>query len=120
MRSRLVLLMLPLLLAAAPLVQAQRGGGRPIDPAMVEADRQVMGEIRHNSKVMENVEYLLDVIGPRLTGSENLKRASDWTLERFREYGLSNTHLEEWKSGTAWTRGTAEARIIGPTARPLT
>src|SRR5689334_18899103 len=34
------------------------------------------------SHVMETLSYLTDVIGPRLTGSPNLKRANEWTREK--------------------------------------
>src|SRR5207248_723940 len=78
----------------------------------------IMGEIRHNSQLMENLEYLCDMIGPRLTGSEKLKRANDWTLQRFREYGLS-AHLERWTMPLGWSRGTATARVVEPNTLPL-
>lgn len=60
----------------------------------VAADRQILTEIADHSEQMQNLEYLTTRIGPRLTGSEGLKRANEWTAERFRGYGLSNVHLE--------------------------
>src|SRR4051794_16062254 len=35
-----------------------------------------------HSQVMETLTYLSDVIGPRLTGSPNLKRANEWTRQK--------------------------------------
>jgi Zn-dependent M28 family amino/carboxypeptidase len=69
---------------------------------------------------MENLEYLSDEIGPRLTGSPQLKQANDWTAAKFREYGLTNVHLEPWTIAHSWARGTAHARIVSPTGHPLT
>jgi carboxypeptidase Q len=84
------------------------------------ADAQILGEIRERSEVMQNLEYLSDMIGPRLTGSPQLKQANDWTAETLRRYGLVNVHLEAWPIAHSWTRGTASARIVAPVSHPLT
>src|SRR5215471_7736987 len=83
-------------------------------------DAQIIGEIRDHSELMDNLEYLSDRVGPRLTGSPRLKQANDWTAEMFKKYGLTNVHLEAYTIPHAWTRGRAEARIISPTEHPLT
>ena len=84
------------------------------------ADVQIISEIKDHSELMDNLEYLSDRIGPRLTGSSQLKQANDWTAEMFRKYGLTNVHLEPYTIPHAWTRGTAKARIIAPAEHPLT
>jgi carboxypeptidase Q len=84
------------------------------------ADAQILAQVREQSELMPNLEYLSDNIGPRLTGSAQLKQANDWTADLFRKYGLSNVHLEPWIIAHSWTRGTASARIIAPTEHPLT
>jgi carboxypeptidase Q len=87
---------------------------------MTAADAQILAQIREHSELMPNLEYLSDNIGPRLTGSAQLKQANDWTADLFRKYGLSNVHLEAWTIAHSWTRGTASARIIAPAEHPLT
>src|SRR5882724_5483009 len=84
------------------------------------ADGKILSEIHDHSELMDNLEYLSDEIGPRLTGSPQLKRASDWTAEMFKKYGLTNVHLETYSIPHAWERGKANARIIAPTEHPLT
>jgi len=84
------------------------------------ADAKILSEIREHSELMENLEYLSDEIGPRLTGSPQLKRANDWTADTFKKYGLTNVHLEAYSIPHAWERGKASARIIAPTEHPLT
>jgi len=84
------------------------------------ADGKILSEIREHSELMENLEYLSDEIGPRLTGSAQLKRANEWTVELFKKYGLTNVHLEAYSIPHAWERGKASARIIAPTEHPLT
>src|SRR6202158_6173838 len=88
--------------------------------AFAAEDAQILSEIRDHSQAMENLEYLSDEIGPRLTGSPQLKQANDWTAAKFREYGLTNVHLEPWTIAHSWTRGTAQARIVSPAGHPLT
>ena len=63
---------------------------------------------------MANIEYLCDMIGPRLTGSPNLTRANQWTRDKFQQYGLANSHLEPWMIERAWIRGEARGRVIVP------
>ncbi|HLK04547.1 MAG TPA: hypothetical protein VKT53_08915, partial [Candidatus Acidoferrum sp.] len=84
------------------------------------ADAKILAEISDHSEAAQNLEYISDNIGPRLTGSPQLKTANDWTAEKFKQYGLTNVHLESWKIGHAWTRGSAKARIVAPTEHPLT
>src|ERR1700693_6614065 len=81
-----------LVLAAVRAGAARTAGDKP--SAFAAADAQILGEIRDHSELMENLEYLSDEIGPRLTGSPQLKRASDWTAEIFKKCGLHRGHLE--------------------------
>src|SRR5439155_986768 len=63
-------------------------------------------------------KYLSDVIGPRLTGSAAARRANDWTLERFKAYGL-DARLEPWQFGGTWTRGPMRVRMTAPRAHDV-
>ena len=83
-------------------------------------DAQILKEIHEHSEAMENLEHLSDAIGPRVTGSAQLKQANEWTAEMFRKYGLTNVHLEPWTIAHSWTRGAARGRILKPTEHPLT
>ena len=72
------------------------------------------------SQVMETLSYLSDVIGPRLTGSPNMKRANDWTRDQLTRWGLQNAHLEEWGPfGRGWVLKSFSAEVIEPQAIPL-
>ena len=88
------------------------------DP-VVAVDRRILTEIAEHSEQMENLRYLTDEIGPRLTGTENLKRANDWTAERFRAYGLSNVHQECYAIPHSWRRGTVRADVVAPSIQRL-
>lgn len=74
----------------------------------------------NHSHTMDTVAYLTDVIGPRLTGSPNLKRAQAFARDRLREWGLSNAHLEPWGPfGRGWSLEGFSASMISPEFSPL-
>src|SRR5437870_13905044 len=81
----------------------------PSSDSVVAADRQILTEIKEHSELMANLEYLSDMIGPRLTGTEKMSQASRWTAEMFRKYGLQNVHLEPWTIARAWYREIGRA-----------
>src|SRR2546429_6144085 len=114
---------IPVCVAVLVLAGVRVGSAKPAADdasAFAAADAQILSEIREHSQAMDNLEYLSDEIGPRLTGSPQLKQANDWTAAKFRQYGLTNVHLEPWTITHSWTRGTAHARIVTPTEHPLT
>jgi len=113
---------LVVLMAALALGWSQMAGQQEqtaTDPVL-EADHKILAEIRDNNELMANLEYLSDMIGPRLTGTKQMNQASRWTLEMFNKYGLANAHLESWTIGRAWYRGAVRARILSPAEHPLT
>ena len=66
-----------------------------------------------HSQAMANLQHLTDVVGPRLTGSPAARAANDWTLAKFKEYGL-DARLEQWNFGGTWTRGPMWMRLVAP------
>jgi hypothetical protein len=79
---------------------------------------RLITEVMEHSEVVANLQHLGDLIGPRLTGSDAIRKANDWTAERFRAYGLS-ARLEPWEFGITWERGPASLRITAPFERNL-
>ncbi|MDQ6887369.1 MAG: M20/M25/M40 family metallo-hydrolase [Gemmatimonadota bacterium] len=92
-------------------------------PVVVARDSAVIASmIREGigaSHVAADLQHLTDVIGPRLTGTAELRRANDWTQSKFREYGMDSTWQEGWGFGCAWTRGPMSIRMIAPQSRWL-
>jgi carboxypeptidase Q len=77
--------------------------------------QRVRDEGLGHSHVMEYASALMDGIGPRLTGSPNLKRANEWTRDRFTAMGCSNAHLEDWgEFGMGWRQLNTWARMTSP------
>jgi carboxypeptidase Q len=83
------------------------GVGRLIDQAL------------NHSEVMQNLQHLSDVIGPRLSGSPAMRRANEWTAGQFTSYGLT-TRLESYPFGATWERGSTSLRLVAPFSRAIT
>ena len=90
--------------------------GKTVEPSgeIKAVTQAILEEIDKRSELMSNLEYLCDMIGPRLTGSANLAKANHWTRDKFQQYGLTNPHLEPWTIERAWTRGDARGRVVVP------
>jgi len=84
--------------------------------------QRIRDEAYNHSQVDSILGYLSDVIGPRLTGSPQLRQANDWTAQQLRAFGLTNVVVEPWDSlfGRGWERVTYEGRILTPFVQPLT
>jgi len=63
---------------------------------------------------MKNLQYLCDVIGPRVTGSAKLEKANNWAADKMKEYGLENVKLEPYEIPVGWERGTASMTLVEP------
>jgi carboxypeptidase Q len=89
--------------------------GRTNDPIA-----RIREEGLDRSQVMKTLSYLTDVIGPRLTGSPNLRRANAWTRDKLASWGLTNAHLEAWGPfGRGWSLRRFSAQIVAPQTFPL-
>lgn len=86
--------------------------------AMEDADQKIVAEVKAHSELMKNLEYLTTQIGPRLTGSKQMQQASDWTLSRFKSYGI-DSHLETTEVPHAYYRGVDSAQILTPMSRQV-
>jgi hypothetical protein len=68
-----------------------------------------------NSQVMETLRQLTDVIGPRLTGSPQLKTANEWTRKQLEDWGMANAHLESWGPfGRGWSFDRSSVTMVSP------
>ena len=98
--------------------------GQAAAPAPYQAPKEVIDKIKEegstNSQVMQTLSYLTDVIGARLTGSPQMKRANEWTRDTMMKWGLKNAHLEAWGPfGRGWTLKDFEAEVVAPYSIPL-
>ncbi|HEU5453838.1 MAG TPA: M20/M25/M40 family metallo-hydrolase [Terriglobales bacterium] len=102
-------------LAQAPATRSDEEK-RQYRQAMEQADQKIADEVTAHSQLVKNLEYLTTEIGPRLTGTPQMQKASQWTLQEFQKYGL-DAHLETFQIAQAWTRGVDTAEIAAPIQR---
>ena len=50
------------------------------------------------SQVMSTASYMMDVLGPRLSGSPGIRKSGEWVVEKMKSYGLTGAALEPWLS----------------------
>ena len=105
-------LFLVLSLVVVPSAQAPER----VDAAVVQ---QIREEGLKRSQVMDHISWLSDVYGPRLTGSPGILQASDWTLKKFKEWGLANPHRETFQFGRGWSLERFHATMIEPQVQPI-
>jgi hypothetical protein len=82
-------------------------------------DRDIQWKIRReaidNSQLMRTLQVLTDLYGPRLTGSPNLKGASEWVVKETTAWGLKNAHLEPWNFGhPGWLNERLSVHVVSP------
>ncbi len=110
------LLLCAIMLPTTAFVQAQ---SKIYQAPKATIDR-IKEEGTKNSKVMETLSYLTDVIGARLTASPNMKRANEWTRDTMAQWGMQNAHLEAWGPfGRGWELKRFSAQVSAPYSFPL-
>lgn len=101
--------------AGAPAVAQVDIGYRP-DAAAIAA---ILAAGRDTLRLAQDLAHLTDVIGPRLTGSEGMRRAVAWTAQRLREDGVDSAWTEPVRMGRGWERGDFQLWMTAPHRRPL-
>jgi carboxypeptidase Q len=66
----------------------------------------------------EDLAWLCDHIGHRLSGSPQLDRAIAWAQDRLKDAGLTGVHAEPVMV-PHWVRGVERAEMLAPLAQPL-
>ncbi len=75
-------------------------------------------EATENSQLEKLGHELLDVIGPRLVGTPQMKQANDWAVEKYKSWGIAAKN-EKWGEWKGWERGTTEITMIAPRMKSL-
>jgi hypothetical protein len=81
------------------------------------ANRLIVAALADNTGY-QNLSYLTDRIGHRLSGSPSLEKAVDWSVAQMKAAGLSNVRKIPAKV-PHWIRGRESAELLSPAATPL-
>lgn len=90
------------------------------EPVNWQAINRIRAEGLQNSQVMETLFWLTDRHGPRLTGSPNMKAASEWARDQMTKWGLENAKLEPWGAfGRGWVTERFSIEMLEPQYQPI-
>lgn len=81
---------------------------------------RIIDEGMNRSEAMTTASALMDRIGPRLTNSENHRKAESWAMELMRKQGLANIHVEPFDFGLGWNLDSYSVAMVSPRVLPLT
>ena len=95
------------LVAGALQVQAQE-----------EMVNKIVTEANENSKLEELAHELVDVVGPRLVGTPQMKNAHDRAVKKYDSWGISAEN-EEYGTWRGWERGITHIDLVEPRLRTL-
>jgi len=68
----------------------------------LSALRQVGLDVE-TSEVMSTASYMMDVLGPRLSGSPQLRKSADWVVGKLKGWGIPKAGLEAWPADPTGT-----------------
>jgi carboxypeptidase Q len=92
----------------------------PQDQADVKMVNRIWEEGVNRSHLMKDLSYLTDVIGPRIPGSPAMKKAYDWAVAKFKEYGLENVAVEPCgEFGLGWSNEYISVHMTAPSYFPV-
>lgn len=98
-----------------PAARAAAQGAEPVDTAAVA---RIVREAKERSQVMELASWMTDVLGARLTGTEEMRKAGEWAKGKLTEWGLQNAALEPFalpEFNRAWSNDRFVVRVTAPT-----
>ena len=75
-------------------------------------------EAQENSQLEPLAHQLLDIVGPRLVGTPQIKQANDWAVNKYAGWGISAKN-EKWGEWKAWERGITHIDLVSPRVRSL-
>lgn len=79
---------------------------------------KMVAEGNGNSQLENLAHQLMDVIGPRLVGTPQMKAANDWAISTYKSWGIEAKN-EEWGKWRGWERGISHIDMVAPRVASL-
>ena len=84
----------------------------PVDQEMVENIRE---EGFDHSELSNTLSYMTDVLGARLTNSNDMRRAQAWAVKEMNRIGLNNIEIEPFMDyGVRWDNEYFSLHLLEP------
>ena len=74
---------------------------------------QIVEEANDNSQLENLAHELMDVVGPRLVGTPQMKAANDWAIATYKKWGIEAKN-EQWGTWKGWERGITHIDLVSP------
>jgi carboxypeptidase Q len=71
------------------------------------------------SPLAENLRYLTDTIGGRVSGSAAADKAVGWAVEAFRQAGVDEVLTEKYTIPVGWSEGRTRVEVLAPAPFPV-
>lgn len=78
----------------------------------------IVKEATENSQLENLAHELMDVVGPRLVGSPQMKQANDWAVTKYAGWGITAKN-EKWGEWRGWERGISHIDMVYPRVKSL-
>lgn len=78
----------------------------------------IIKEANENSQLEAIAHELMDVVGPRLVGTPQMKHANDWAVAKYKGWGIEARN-EQWGEWRGWERGITHVDMIYPRVHSL-
>lgn len=114
--------------AAASVLAPALFAGRALADGAINYDAlaalRALGLNPDSSQVMATASYMMDVLGPRLTGSPGARKSGEWVVAKMKEWGFTGAALEPWPVDPTGTnngvpRGWANTKFYLHVASPI-
>ncbi len=74
---------------------------------------RIIKEANENSQLEILAHELMDVVGPRLVGTPQMKNAHDWAVNKYKGWDISAEN-QKWGDWQGWERGITHVDLIEP------
>jgi len=75
-------------------------------------------EENENSQLERLAHEMLDVVGPRLVGTPQMKNAHDWAVQTYKSWGI-DAENQQWGEWRGWERGITHIDMVSPRVQTL-
>jgi carboxypeptidase Q len=103
----------------APLAPPAGSGGCSVQKGCSELAPDMIQSALGASPLEQNLRYLTDTIGGRVTGSPAADRAVGWAVEAFRHAGIDDVHTEKFSVAVGWSEGHTRVEVLSPEPFPV-
>jgi carboxypeptidase Q len=97
----------------------QGTGACSVQASCAEAAPAMVQSAIGASPLAENLRYLTDSVGGRVTGSAAADRAASWGVQAFRNAGVDEVHTERFTIPVSWSEGNTRVEILSPEPFPV-